>query len=175
MNTPLLVTTALNISFTQLTQTNEAELLREYIALVQSVEEPIDKWLKVAKAKGDTSESDPVILNLLIELHKKVDALEKFLKNEEIHLPPLEHEKTTDSIGFEHIRLQENCFVAQEQYYARVQLPVYPKRVMGFFITSIDGSLAKITKMHERDEREWSSFITAEERAAIRILREGNI
>lgn len=175
MNTPLLVQTALTISFSQLSATNEAEFLREYIALTQSTEEPIDKWLKIAKAKGDTSESDPVILNLLIELHKKVDALERFLKNEEIHLPALENDQLIDSIGFEHIKLQNECFAPNTNYYARVQLPVYPKRFIGFFITSVDSSLAKITKMHERDEREWSSFITAEERAAIRIAREGAI
>ena len=51
-------------------------------------------------------------------------------------------------------------------------MPVHPKRDIALFFRAIDTSLAQITKMHERDEREWSAYLTARERVLIREARE---
>lgn len=156
---------------------NEAQIdkdvyLREFAQLSESDEDPINQWLKLAKAKGEVSDTDPVLLNLVVELHKKIDALERFLKNEEPQRVSLVNETAIESIGFEHFKLKEPLLQEGVEYYGRVQMPVHPKRDIAIFFTAIDSSLAKITKMHERDEKEWSAYLTSRERVLIREARE---
>lgn len=151
----------------------EKELyLREFGQLSESDEDPINQWLKLAKAKGETSDTDPVLLNLVVELHKKIDALERFLKNEEPQRVSLLYETAIESIGFEHFKIKESLFKEGVEYYGRVQMPVHPKRDIAIFFSAIDNSLAKITKIHERDEKEWSAYLTSRERVLIREARE---
>lgn len=145
---------------------------REYQQLSESDDDPINQWLKIARAKGETSDTDPILLNLLIELHRKVDSLERFLKNEKPKRVPLEKSAEIESIGFEHFKLSTELLQEGVEYYGRVMMPTHPKRDVAVFFTALDKSLAKITKMHERDEREWSVYLTARERVLIREAKE---
>ena len=77
-----------------------------------------------------------------------------------------------NSIGFEHFKIKESLFKEGVEYYGRVQMPVHPKRDIAIFFSAIDNSLAKITKIHERDEKEWSAYLTSRERVLIREARE---
>jgi len=81
MSTPRLVPAPISIVFSE-ADLNKKAYEREYQQLSESDDDPISQWLKLAKARGETAESDPVLLNLMIELHRKIDALEMFLKNE---------------------------------------------------------------------------------------------
>lgn len=146
--------------------------LREYQQLSESDDDPINQWLKIARAKGETSETDPVLLNLMIELHRKIDSLERFLKNEEPKRVSLSSNAEIESIGFEHFKLSEELLQEGVEYYGRVMMPVHPKRDVAVFFTALDKSLAKITKIHERDEREWGVYLTARERVLIREAKE---
>jgi len=58
------------------------------------------------------------------------------------------------------------------EYYARITMPVHPKRDIAIYFKAIDTSLASITKMHTRDEQEWSMYLTARERILIREMKE---
>jgi len=145
---------------------------REYQQLSDSDENPINQWLKLAKARGETSETDPVLLNLVVELHHKIDALEMFLKNEEPKRVSLSVEAHIDSIGFEYFNLSEEILEEGIEYYGRVEMPVHPKRDVAVFFVAQSKSLAKITKIHDRDEKEWGSYLTARERILIREARE---
>ena len=58
----------------------ESEFLREFDKLSGNEDDPLGAWIKRAKAKGDTKESDQVILTLLVELHRKFDELNAYLK-----------------------------------------------------------------------------------------------
>lgn len=151
---------------------DEALYAREFDRLGESDDDPIHHWLKLARAKGDTADTDPVLLNLIIELHRKIDALEMFLKNEEPQRVSLMDEAEIESIGFEHFKLSTELLEAGKEYYGRIAMPVHPKRDIAVFFKALDGSLAQITKMHERDEREWSAYLTARERVLIREARE---
>ncbi len=151
---------------------NSEEYAKEFQKLNESDEDPINQWLKLAKAKGDTIETDPVLLNLVVELHRKIDSLERFLKNEEPTRLSLTNEAAIESIGFEHFKLEEEMLEEGEEYYGRVEMPVHPKRDVPVFFTAVDKSLAKITKIHERDEKEWAAYLTARERVLIREARE---
>ncbi len=145
---------------------------REYHQLSESDDNPINQWLKLAKARGDTAETDPVILNLVVELHNKIDSLERFLKDEEPERVSLINEANIDAIGFEHFNLVEDIFETGVEYYGRVEMPVHPKRDVGIFFKALSPTLAQIVKIHERDEKEWGSYMTARERVLIREARE---
>lgn len=145
---------------------------REYHQLSESDEDPISQWLKLAKARGETSDSDPVILNLVVELHRKIDALEMFLKDEEPKRVSLTNSAQIESIGFEHFNIQDGLFEVGKEYYGRIEMPVHPKRDVPVFFTPESKTLAKITKIHERDEKEWGAYLTARERVLIREAKE---
>jgi len=145
---------------------------REFQKLSDSDDDPISQWLKLAKARGDTTDSDPVLLNLMVELHRKIDALEMFIKNETPSRVSLTDEAHIESIGFEHFKLKESVLETGEIYYARILMPVHPKRDVGVFFKALDSSLAEFTKMHERDEKEWAGYMTARERVLIREAKE---
>jgi hypothetical protein len=166
-----LVSAPISVEFSE-ASLNSDEYLREYQQLNESDDDPINQWLKLAKAKGDTNESDPVLLNLVVELHRKIDSLERFLKNDEPNRLSLINEADIESIGFEHFKLKEDVMQEGTEYYGRVQMPVHPKRDVPVFFTAVDKSLAKINKIHDRDEKEWSAYLTARERVLIREARE---
>jgi len=142
--------------------------LREYSQLSESDDDPISQWLKLAKGRGDTNETDPVLLNLVVELHRKIDALEMFLKNETPKRISLTNQIQIESIGFDHFKLSEDILEEGVEYYGRVEMPVHPKRDVAIFFKALDKSLVEITKIHERDEKEWGVYLTARERVLIR-------
>jgi len=137
--------------------------------LSESDDDPISQWLKLAKARGETAESDQVLLKLVVELHRKIDALEAYLKNETLSLT---YAAEIESIGFEHFKLKESLLQEGKLYYGRIAMPVHPKRDIGVFFKALDSQLAEIVRMHERDEKEWAAYMTARERILIRELRE---
>ncbi|WP_373035080.1 hypothetical protein [Sulfurimonas sp.] len=150
------------------TGSDEEVYLREYSQLSESDDDPISQWLKLAKGRGETSDTDPVLLNLVVELHRKIDALEMFLKNEAPKRLSLTNKAQIESIGFEHFKLSEDILEEAKEYYGRVEMPVHPKRDIPVFFKAVGKSLAQITKIHERDEKEWGAYLTARERVLIR-------
>ena len=168
---PRLVPAPISLAFSEAADDREA-YDREYHQLSESDDNPINKWLKLAKARGDTAETDPVLLNLVVELHNKLDALERFLKDEEPVRVSLISEAQIEAIGFEHFSLAEELLEEGKEYYGRVEMPVHPKRDVGIFFKAESKTLATIIKIHERDEKEWGSYLTARERVLIREARE---
>ncbi|MFY9143534.1 hypothetical protein [Sulfuricurvum sp.] len=144
---------------------------REFHQMSESDEDPIGQWLKLAKARGETSESDPVMLNLMVELYRKMDKLEQILTMSAPTRLSLINEAMIESIGFDHFKLTEEVLEPGKRYYGRVEMPIHPKRDIAIFFEAVDSSLAKITQMHDRDEREWASYLTARERVMIRQLK----
>lgn len=152
---------------------DESGYLKEYQQLNESDENPIQHWVKLAKAKGDAADTDPILLSLLVELHRKIDSLEHFIKNEEPNRIPLTDKAEIESIGFEHFKLENEGLVKGTFYYGRVEMPVHPKRDVPIFFEALDSSVAKIIKIHEQDEKEWGAYLTARERVLIREAKEG--
>jgi len=171
MNMPRLVPAPISLLFSEASQ-NEEIFEREYHQLSESDENALNQWLKMAKARGETADTDPVLLQLIIELHNKIDALERFLKDEQPVRISLTNESQIDSIGFEHFKIDQSIFEKGTVYYGRIEMPVHPKRDVGVFFKALSPTLAEITKIHERDEKEWASYMTARERVLIRELRE---
>lgn len=151
---------------------NPEEFEREYHSLSESDDDPIGQWLKLAKARGETSETDTVLLNLIVELHRKVDHLEALLKNETPKRIPLQYRAQIVAVGFEGFEIKEPQFEKDELYYGRIAMPVHPKRDVAIYFKALDAQVAKIERMHDRDIKEWNSYVTARERVYIRELKE---
>lgn len=168
---PRLVPAPISICFSQASEASDL-FLREFQQLSDSDDDPISQWLKLAKARGETAQSDPVVLNLVVELHRKIDALERFLKNDTPKRVSLINESEIESIGFEHFLLGEPILEEGVEYYGRVSMPVHPKRDVALFFRAQTPQLAQIVKIHERDEKEWAAYLTARERILIREAKE---
>jgi len=151
-----------------LVSVDEESFLKEYNSMSEFEEDAVGQWLKIAKAKGETNESDQVLLTLLVELHKKIDTLTAIVKNEEKKLLPLSHKSMISDIGFEHIKLEEELLKKDKHYYMRVSMPVFPKREIPIFLKAMDSKIAEILKIHDKDEKDWSAYVMARERVMIR-------
>lgn len=166
-----LVDASINISFSKINDDRD-KFVAEHREISHKMEDSLNQWLRIARAKGEVANTDPILMSLIVELHKKVDALESMLKNDKPKRLSLENEAIIESIGFEHLKLSDELLQEGVEYYGRVELPVYPKRDIALFFRALDKSLAKITKMYDRDEKDWGAYLTSRERLLIREARE---
>ena len=150
----------------------ESEYLREFDKLSGNEDDPLGAWIKRAKAKGDTKESDQVILTLLVELHRKFDELNAYIKNEKFIKLELAQSGVLEGINFENFRIKEAKFKNGARYYGRIFMPIFPKRDVAIFFEALDEKTARITRINESDESDYNGYVTARERAMIRELKE---
>jgi len=147
------------------------KLKEEFDKLGSESDDPIGQYIKLAKARGETRDTDPVLLELLIALHRKVDELTAFVKNEKKELLPLSKRSETIGLGFEYFKIKDNLFNKGIKYYGRFDLPVFPERKVPVIFEGFSENIAKIIHLHERDEKDYNAFITARERALIREMK----
>ena len=105
-----LVPANLDIVFEEVGE-RESEFLREFDKLSGNEDDPLGAWIKRAKAKGDTKESDQVILTLLVELHRKFDELNAYIKNEKFVKLELAQSSVLDGINFENFLEASKSFI----------------------------------------------------------------
>ena len=146
----------------------------EFDKLGSETTDPIGQFIKLAKARGDTKDTDPILLELLIALHRKVDELSAFIKNEKKDLLPLSFKNETEGLGFEYFKIKDNILQKNRKYYGRMHLPVFPERIVPVIFEGYESNIAKIIHMHEKDEKDYNAFLMARERAIIRELRGKN-
>lgn len=144
---------------------------KEFTLMEQSDNDPVGHWLKLAKARGETKETDQLLLTLIVELHRKVDELtQKVTGHERTHLP-LEFEEDIESINYEKFKLQNGSFIEGKEYYGRVIMPTFPRRDIPIFFRALNTHLAEFVKIHDYDKSEWDSYVAARERSAIREMK----
>lgn len=169
---PRLINAPLEICFDVFN--NDEMILREFEMLSESDDDPVGQWLKLAKARGETSDSDQVLLTLIVELHRKVDMLSDYIKNEQTKYISLTCKEQINSIGYENFLLNQNALQIGCEYYGRILMPVFPKRQVPIFFKAQSENLAKITKLHQRDLKDWNAYVAARERVMIRQMRGQN-
>ena len=147
------------------------EFKKEYDSLSEYEEDSIGQWLKLAKAKGETRDSDEVLLTLMIELHRKVDELRALIKNEEREFVKLKNIQKLEGIGYEHFKFEKEVLQKDVEYYGRIAMPVFPKREIPLFFKAVSADMAEIVLMHEKDIKDWSAYVVARERVMIRELK----
>ncbi|HEX5624331.1 MAG TPA: hypothetical protein VFX57_07830, partial [Sulfuricurvum sp.] len=134
----------------------------------------IGQWLRVAKARGDVAESDPAMLYLMVELYRKMDRLEQLMTQSAPKQLNLTQDAAIGRIGLEHFELTIPLLQEGDRYYGRIEVPVYPRREIPLYFEAVSATLAKIIRIHSRDENEWGAYMRTRERAMIRHLK-GNV
>ncbi|MFA6144089.1 MAG: hypothetical protein WCW84_08235 [Sulfurimonas sp.] len=165
-----LVEAPLTIDFED-TNTREREFERDFGTRSETDDDAIGQWLRSAKAKGDTSESDPVVLHMIVELYRKMDRLEHLILGNAPTRMVLDHHGEVEKIGLEHFELSQPLFEISKRYYGRLELPIHPRREVLFYFEALSPTLAKIVQMHSKDESEWGVYMRARERMMIRQLK----
>ncbi|AQW86147.1 hypothetical protein CPIN18021_0946 [Campylobacter pinnipediorum subsp. caledonicus] len=166
-----LIPADLTIDF-ELDKHKNERFFKEFTSITNNEEDQLGAWLKRAKARGETKESDQVLLTLLVELHRKFDELSATIRQESREFLKLNDNDKISGIGFEYFCIENDKFIKDEFYYARIAMPVFPKRTIAIYFKSIDEKTAHIVNMHLDDEESWNSYVTARERVMIRQLRE---
>jgi len=156
---------------------NSIEYKREYDSLSASDDDSVGEWLRLAKSRGATEESDQVLLTLVVELHRKIDAMNSYMRGEQTVLLDLKNEGSIVSINYEYFNLSSDLFEPNSSYYGRIEMPFFPKREMPVYFETINKHEAKITLLHERDEKDWNAYVVARERVMIREMKakKGNV
>lgn len=144
---------------------------KEFRRLSAIDEDSVGEWLKITKAKGEMGDSDEVVLKLLVELHRKVDYLTKLTLGEENERLKLQHSKDICKIAYGYFMLEDELLEMGKEYYARIEMPVFPKREIALFVQAISKTECKITNIHSKDEADWNMHLAARERMLIREMR----
>ena len=147
------------------------KLKEEFDKLGSESDDPIGQYIKLAKARGETKDTDPVLLELLIALHRKVDDLSAYIKNQKKELIPLKYKSETNGLNFDYFKLKDNLLKEGVKYYGRFDLPVFPERKVPVIFEGVSENIGKIIHMHDRDIKDYNAFITARERAIIREMK----
>jgi len=163
-----LIEAPLEIEF-DLESLNSVEFGREYIQLSEGENDAIGQWLR--NAKGDSGESDAVVVQLIVELYRKIDRLEQALLNTAPKRVRLSCNAKIGRIGYEHFELLEAKLTVGEYYYGRLEMPIHPLREVGFYFEAETPTVAKMVRMHQKDVNEWGMYMMARERAIIRQLK----
>ena len=161
----------IEISLSIVDDDNRANFKREFDSLSEADNDPIGNWVKVAKSQGN-NDSDPLLLKLLIEMHRKIDTLQQIIENKEIQYIELSTNIHIQSVGYEYFKLDDGFVLEDDkQYYGRVTMPVFPKRNVAIFFKKHKENIAKIENMHNRDTKEWDFYVSSRERAMIREMK----
>jgi len=159
-----LIPTPLFIEFEE----DKAIFKEEYDKLGAEIDDPVGQYIKMAKARGETKETDKVLLELIVALHRKIDDLTNFIKNEKKELIFLNKKTKITDIGFEHFKIKEPLLKTNQKYYGRLKIPFFPQREVPIYFIGVNKYIAEILIMHDRDIKDYNAFITARERAIIR-------
>lgn len=150
---------------------DETAFMQEYYALLQLNDDPLGAWLKSSKIRKESEQSDQVLLTLLVELHRKIDKLTHMATHAGPLYIPLASEGNIKAIGHGYIQCESNVLEPNERYYARIDMPTFPKRQIPLFFEALNESIGKIVLMHEDDEQDWSAYMVACERVMIRQMK----
>jgi len=144
---------------------------REFDRLSELDEDPIGQWLKLARSRGETKESDQVLITLMAEMHRKIDHLSRQINNEEKVYLELGQKEDILSIGFGYFKIKHTVFEKDKAYYGRIEMPLFPTRVVPVFFKMREENIAQIELIHEQDEKDWNAYVTSRERVMIRELK----
>jgi len=182
MTMPYLIKAPLKLFFSEVNNNNRQSFEKEFNLTSEAEVDPIGYWVKLKKASGEIDDSLKVVVDMLVELNRKIDKLENILmQNNNKQLIILDFAIMIESIGFEHFQLDLKLLEAEQKinlilnnknheniYYGRVDLNVYPQRDVPILFKILDNGLCHIEKIHEKDERDWASYFRAKERVMIR-------
>lgn len=163
-----IINAPLQIAYNALDSANESLFKAEFDRLSENNDDPISAWIRTTRARGKVVDENEPILQLLIELHRKIDSLSAQINNESKDYLTLESTAVLESIGHNVLIFSDDLLDAGAKYYARLDIAVFPVRKIPLFFNALDSKNAEICLMHGRDEVDFDSYIAARERSIIR-------
>lgn len=169
-----IISAPLRIEFSKI-QNNIEIFKKEFDLLSENNDDPISSWLKNARARGKIiDESEPVV-QLLVELHRKIDTLAfQINKEDSKKYLNLDFSLSLNSIGHKLLIFPNDVLESNMHYYSRLDIAVFPLRKMPIFFNAINNNTAKITLMHDRDVIDFDNYIASRERSIIRESKSKN-
>jgi hypothetical protein len=165
-----LVTATIDLVYEEASE-NIERFEREFREISEAEENSITQGIKHAKTRGESDETNILILNILAELYRKMDKIEHMLIHGSSKRLSLSSVAFIESIGLEHFKLNSDVLEVGKHYYGRLELSTFPKREIAFYFDAIEPSLAHIEKIHVRDKEAWAYYMTACERVMIRQMK----
>ncbi len=162
-----IISAPLKIDFGKV-EANESLFKAEFDRLSENNDDPISAWIRNIRSRGRVVDENEPILQLLIELHRKIDSLSAQINNESKDYLTLESTAVLESIGHNVLIFGDDLLDAGAKYYARLDIAVFPVRKIPLFFNAVDSKNAEIYLMHGRDEVDFDSYIAARERSIIR-------
>lgn len=162
-----IISAPLKIDFGKV-EANESLFKAEFDRLSENNDDPISAWIRNIRSRGRVVDENEPILQLLIELHRKIDSLSAQINNESKDYLTLESTAVLESIGHNVLIFSDDLLDAGAKYYARLDIAVFPVRKIPLFFNALDSKNAEICLMHGRDEVDFDSYIAARERSIIR-------
>ncbi|RAX53828.1 hypothetical protein CCY99_05455 [Helicobacter sp. 16-1353] len=166
----------LKIEFSKI-DNNEEIFKNEFDLLSENNDDPIGSWLKNIRARGKIVDESEPIIQLLVELHRKIDALSNSINtmnSEKKEYIALDSTLYLDSIGHNLLVFANDVLESHKKYYARLDIAVFPIRKIPIFFEALKPKIAKIILMHNRDVVDFDNYIASRERSIIRELKQGN-
>lgn len=162
-----IISAPLKIAFNKVDSSNEAIFKNEFDRLSEN-NDPISAWLRNIRSRGKSVDENEPILQLLIELHRKIDTLNARIANEKEDFLELDSNAILESISHNLLIFSQNILESSQNYYARLEIAVFPVRKIPLFFNAKDSKNAEIYLMHGRDEVDFDNYIAARERSLIR-------
>lgn len=150
---------------------NGSVFMEEFEKLSKENTDPINEWIRHQKANGNADETDKILLNLIVELHKKVDILTQKLDGKESVNLNLSFKSSVVFIGYGYFKIKDQIFNVKQKYYGRISLPIFPKRPIPVIFIAEDTNTANIIKISPGDEKDWDSYVSRRERELIREMK----
>ena len=157
----------LNIAYDYLSKSNQARYEAEFVELANMSDSPMSRYINVLRAKNRAEEGGEAIFELLSEIYKKLDNLERLLKQEDSELPSLPYNAKLAFIGHDALCLESESFLQLDALYIRLFLPTLPQHHIGIFAKALNPQIAQIERIHIRERQAYDSFVVECERAMI--------
>lgn len=144
---------------------------REFNEISEAEENSIAQGIKHIKTRGESDETNLLIINVLAELYRKMDKIEYLLVHGNSNRLALSSAASIEGIGLEHFKLSSDVLEIGKHYYGRLEIATFPRREIAFYFEAIEPSLAKIENIHVRDQEAWGYYMVACERIMIRQMK----
>ena len=160
---------SLSVAYEHINEQRAQSYEEEFAALAGFEQSPMLKWIKTMHSKNTLSEAGMVIVEILTEMYKKLDKLERLLTHKEENLLPLACEGRLAFVGHNALCLGAGQSFGEigSRIYARVFVPLFPERIVGIFAKVLHPQIAQIEHIHIKNRTYFDTFVAECERSMI--------
>ena len=160
-----LINASAQVSYELVSEQNKAR----FESIFASLNNGLDEWLSLARAKDEGENTDPLTLEVLRKLENIENLLQSKAQGQNLELA---NSNLAVSLGYEGFAFDEACLKSGELYFAKVLIQGFVKKHIGLYFIALDDKTAKITRLSKSDEKEWAQNVARAELSAIRSSKD---